>query len=117
MKKYIVTVKLSWYNHHESTVSKKINEEQLKKYRNILRIISKGVNNTQWNWFSSLPEKWDGYEKKYVPNVYEIKRIFVENFYEEPSLDEIIGFHKLFVSCGADRIEKIELFEVNPIEI
>lgn len=117
MKKYIVTTHLSWYNHHDAIVSKTITEEQLKKYRNILRIISKGIKETGWNWFNILPEKWDGYENKYVPDVYEIKRQFVENFGAEPSLDEILGFHRLFTQGGADRIEKIELFEVKPVKL
>lgn len=117
MKKYIVTLRLCWYNKHDATVSKTINEEQLEKYRNTLRIISKGIKKTGWNWFSPLPEKWEGHEKGYVPDDYVIKTKFAENFDAQLSLDEILDFHRTFIPGGAERIDKIELFEIKPIEL
>lgn len=117
MKKYIANIDLEWQNHYSSTISVTITDEQLKQYRNILKVVVKGIDNTYWNWFNKLPEKFDGYKMKYVPDVAEIKRIFVENFGAEPSLDEIIGFHRIFTQSGADRISKIELFELKPAKI
>lgn len=96
-----------------------ISEFELKKFLPLIAIIKKNRNVSQWNWFHKLPQKWNGTAYEYTIEEFTLKFEFEYKFGVE--IDKhmtklIISFWKKFTPNGADRIDDIQLFEINEID-
>ena len=112
---FLIEMLLSNYDKNTYRKSQAIKLEEIYEYKELINIINKNVNNQKWNWFSSLPETWDG--KMYIPDTFVIETKFKENFGVDMTVNRIIKFYKRFTPNGADNISEIKLYKVEELDI
>lgn len=111
---YQLQIHISNYDGPSGTISEKIDLQELYQYIDVIKAIN-ASENKGWNWFSSLPDKWDG--SKYVDDNWLIEKRFEENFGCHLNASQIIAFYRKFTSYGADGISDITLYKVEKIEL
>lgn len=84
--------------------------EELVKYRDIIEKIYKNVNHTNWNWFDTMPTKWNG--EDFVIDKRKLSNDFLGKFGEEANATDIIEFYMRFTPYGCDRISNIKIASV-----
>lgn len=119
---YQIQFNLSNYEDGDKSYVKKFkNKEEYDKFLNIygdlLRFIIKNIDHTHWNWWSRIPDKWDG--EKFVTDYFALSYQFKEHFGEEYSnykkLVEL--FKELEYKICAGRIKSIKAYKTEEIEI
>ena len=111
------------YNDGRKSYVKDFTKNDLFKFSGLIELMKNNINHTQWNWFSSLPTKWDG--NKYVLDIWKLEHDFKEKWgfsYADVCTDESFGptnfikeFFLRFTPNGADSITGIHLYEIKEI--
>jgi hypothetical protein len=108
-------INYSNYDGPSGTSTKKIDSfEDFHQFIDVIKAIN-ASEKKGWNWFSSLPSKWDG--NKYVTDNWLIEKRFEENFSRHLNASQIIAFFRKFTPHGADRISDIAVYKVEKVEL
>ena len=115
--KYQLQIRVVNYDNYNHTYNKEVTLKDVTKFANLLAIIKKNIDKTNWNWFSNgLPDKWDG--NRFVLDTWMLKTKMKENFdYDIEDINLVKEFFLRFTPNGGDRIDNIKLFKVEEIEI
>jgi len=108
-------ISYSNYDGPSGTSTKKIDSlQQFYQYIDVIKAIN-ASERKGWNWFSSIPQRWDGHS--YVDDKYAVESTFEKSFNKKIPADQIIAFFRKFTPHGADRISDIAVYKVEKIEL
>lgn len=108
----MIQLQITGTNYHGGSVNYNTTTsvEELVKYRDIIEKIYKNINNTHWNWFSTIPTKWDG--ENFVIDKWKLLNDFLGKFGEKVNVIDIIEFYTKFTPHGCDKISSIKIANV-----
>lgn len=112
--KFQIQINISNYEDGSKTLSNNIELSEMDKFRDLIKTINEHTEVT-WNWFSKLPDKWDG-ESYIYDNFainYHMNKFFKKTF--DPQI--IIEFFLKFTPTGADHINKIHIYKIEEIDL
>ena len=118
-KNYKVIITLCNWDGGNVNCSTDITEDELNKFRPVMKVINDKCQSNTWNWFERLPEIWDNDFKSYDYDKWRIKNSFDSWFGSDYGLtaDDVIAFYEKFTPHGADGIDKIEVFKCETVSL
>lgn len=112
--KFQIQIKTRNWEGGSPTITKEISINDIIKFSELIKKINQNSGNKNWNWFSSLPNKWDG--KRFILDTWLLRQRLDEYFnYNPGDINIIKEFFLRFTPHGCDAIEYIKLFKVEEI--